>query len=176
MTSYTDKFNSVKLFRERLKEVNDVKAKDVSDVKAFEYAGMNSTISNEDVERLRGMYSFLNNQQNMWGESDMVGIVHYDKLTNAQYEGYITMKHDKNNIIDYDLSIASKHTVNGPLRSVINVTNTTTSTTSPTRASGKTKSSNTGLKRSIDTFKEFNDIAQWKEWFRDFVRIMLRMP
>jgi hypothetical protein len=88
------------------------------------------------------------------------------------------MKHDKNNIIDYDLSIASKHTVNGPLRSVINVTNTTTSTTSPTRASGKTKSSNTGLKRSIDTFKEFNDIAQWKEWFRDFVRIvtMLRMP
>ena len=139
-----EKFNSVKIFRERLK--------DVDDVKAFKYAGMNSTISNEDVERLRGMYSFINNMQNMWGESDMVGIVYkLCKLTNAQYEGYMAMKHDKNNIIDYDPSIASKHTVNSPLRSVMNVTNTTTPTTSPTRTSGK--SSNSGLKRSIRCIK-----------------------
>ena len=53
-----EKFNSVKIFRERLKNIDDVKA--------FRYAGMNSTISNEDVERLRSMYSFINNQQNLW--------------------------------------------------------------------------------------------------------------
>ena len=100
----------------------------------------------------------------------MVGIVYkLCKLTNAQYEGY-KMKHDKNNIIDYDPSIASKHTANSPLRSVMNVTNTTTSSTSPTRTSGK--SSNDGLQRSIDTFSVINDVSQWKEWFREFIRIL----
>ena len=82
-----EKFNSIRHFMEGLKHVDNIKA--------FKYAGMNSTISNEDVERLQSMYSFINNLQNMWGQTEAVGPLKYHLLTDVQYEGYM-MKHDKN--------------------------------------------------------------------------------
>ena len=160
-----EKFNSIRHFREGLKHVDSIKA--------LKYYQANATITQEDVERLQSMYSFINNIQNMWGQSEVVGLLKYTMLTDFQYEGYM-MKHDKNNIIEYDNDIAIKYTVNSPLRSVMGV-NTTTTSTNTTHTNTKAKSSNDGLKRSIDTFSVINDVSQWKEWFREFIRILTLM-
>ena len=165
-----EKFNSVRHFMEGLKHVDSIKA--------LKYYQANSTITQEDVERLQSMYSFINNMQNIWGETGTVGPVEYIKLTDYQYEGYM-MGHDKNNIIEYDSDIALKSTLNSPLRTLLkgpHVTNTTTtSNTSSTRTNAKGKSSNDGLKRSLETFNIFDDVSKWKEWFKEFIKILSLM-
>ena len=169
------KFNSIRLFREGLK--------DVDDVKAFKYETnsislrSDAAISDDDVDLLRSIYSFINNQQNLWGRSDVFGQTPYNVMTSIQYEGYMMMCHDKDNIVEYDTDIA---VLNGsPLRNVNtqppNTTTTSTNSTTNTGTYNKTKSSSTGIKRSIDTFKEFTNILQWKDWFREFVNLVAMM-
>ena len=161
------KFNSIRHFMEGLKHVDNIKA--------LKYYQSNAAITQEDVERLQSMYSFINNMQNMWGQPTAVGLLEYIKLTDYQYEGYM-MEHDKNNIIEYDNDIAVKNTLNSPLRTLMkgpHVTNTTTtSNTSSTHTHVKTKSSNSKIKRSFDAFDIFDDVSKWKEWFKEFLKIL----
>ena len=162
-----EKFNSIKHFREGLKHVDSIKA--------VKYYKTNAAITQEDVERLQSYYSFLNNMQNMWGQPGTVGLLEYIKLTDYQYEGYM-MGHDKNNIIEYDDGIAAKSTLHSPLRTLMkgsHVTNTTTtSNTSSTHTHVKAKSSNTKIKRSFEAFNVFDDVSKWKEWFKEFLKIL----
>jgi len=165
-----EKFNSIRHFMEGLKHVDSIKA--------LKYYQSNAAITQEDVEKLQSMYSFINTMQNMWGQPTAVGLLEYIKLTDYQYEGYM-MGHDKNNIVEYDDDIALKSTLNSPLRTLMkgpHVPNTTTTfNTSSTSTHIKAKSSNTKIKRSFEAFKVFVDVSQWKEWFKEFIKILSLM-
>ena len=159
-----EKFNSIKHFMEGLKHVDSIKA--------LKYYQSNAAITQEDVERLQSYYSFINTMQNSWGQPHVVALLEYTKLSDKQFEGYM-MGHDKNNIIEYDNDVAAKHTLNSPLRTLmVGASSTTTTTSSTSSTHVKTKSSNFKIKRSFDAFDIFDDVTKWKEWSKEFLKIL----